>query len=214
MKYNKKVFLKEFIIRLKKQYPNTKCSLNYSNDYELLFATILSAQCTDERVNKVTEKLFKKYTSIIDFANVPIQELEIDIKSTGFFRSKAKSIKESAIKILEDFDGKVPNKMEELLKLRGVARKTANVVLGVYYNIAAGIVVDTHVSRISYRTGLTKNKNIPKIELDLCKIVPKNNWIIFSHLLIDFGREFCSAPNPKCNNCFVNDICPKKLDWR
>ena len=214
MKYNKKVFLKEFIIRLKKQYPNTKCSLNYSNDYELLFATILSAQCTDERVNKVTEKLFKKYTSIIDFANVPIQELEIDIKSTGFFRSKAKSIKESAIKILEDFDGKVPNKMEELLKLRGVARKTANVVLGVYYNIAAGIVVDTHVSRISYRTGLTKNKNIPKIELDLCKIVTKNNWIIFSHLLIDFGREFCSAPNPKCNNCFVNDICPKKLDWR
>ncbi|MBT6506007.1 endonuclease III [Candidatus Woesearchaeota archaeon] len=202
------------MIRLKKQYPNTKCSLNYSNDYELLFATILSAQCTDERVNKVTEKLFKKYTSIIDFANVPIQELEIDIKSTGFFRSKAKSIKESAIKILEDFDGKVPNKMEELLKLRGVARKTANVVLGVYYNIAAGIVVDTHVSRISYRTGLTKNKNIPKIELDLCKIVPKNNWIIFSHLLIDFGREFCSAPNPKCNNCFVNDICPKKLDWR
>lgn len=214
MRYNKTKFLPIFIERLKSNYPHSKCSLDYSTDYELLFATILSAQCTDERVNQVTKKLFANYPKLIDYANAPLSELEKYVKSTGFFRQKAKSIKETAIKILEDHDGKVPDKMELLLNFRGVARKTANVLLGVYHGIAVGIVVDTHVSRISYRTGLTKNTSIPKIEKDLCKIVPKSDWIAFSHLLIDFGREFCSAPTAKCGACFMNDICPKRLDWR
>lgn len=213
-RYSKKSFLPVFLKRLKQNYPNSKCSLEFTTDYELLFATILSAQCTDERVNQVTKKLFKKYPSISDYAAADIKELEKDVKPTGFFRSKALALQTSAQIIMQDFDGIVPDNMTDLLKLRGVARKTANVVLGVYHGKAVGIVVDTHVSRISYRTGLTKSTSIPKIEIDLCKIVPKGDWIKFSHLLIDFGREHCKAPTPKCSTCFMNDICPKRLDWR
>lgn len=198
----------EIIKRLKKAYPDAKTTLNYTNAFELLVATILSAQCTDERVNQVTKTLFKKYTKPEDYLKVPEEELQNDIRTTGFFRNKTKSIRGSSKKLIEDFGGQVPGTMEELLTLPGVARKTANVVLGNVFKIADGVVVDTHVSRLSQRLGLTKNTTAEKIEQDLMKLIPKNEWIRFSHMLILHGRYVCKAIRPECENCVLNDLCP------
>src|SRR5213080_2011315 len=184
---------KEIIKLLKRAHPDAHCALNHTNAFELLVATILSAQCTDERVNIVTADLFRIYRKPEDYLRVPDTELQQDIKSTGFFRNKTKSIQGACKMLVEEFGCDVPKTMEELLKLPGVARKTANVVLGVAYGIAAGIVVDTHVSRLSHRLRLTKQKDAVKIENDLLKLVPKKDWIIFSHLLIFHGRRVCKA---------------------
>ncbi len=199
----------EIVRRLKDEYPNAHCALNHGNAFELLVATILSAQCTDERVNIVTETLFRKYRSPQDFLRVEQTELEADIRSTGFFRNKARSIKGASEKIINDFGGEIPQTMDEMLTLNGVARKTANVVLGNAFGIASGVVVDTHVSRLSQRLGLTENALPEKIERDLSELVPQADWILFPHLLIFHGRKICQARKPKCEICLLNDICPK-----
>ncbi|MBA2620389.1 MAG: endonuclease III [Acidobacteria bacterium] len=199
----------EIIKRLKDEYPAARCALNHTNAFELLVATILSAQCTDERVNVVTETLFRKYRSPRDFILAEQTELEADIRPTGFFRNKARSIKGASAKIVDDFDGEIPQTMEEMLTLNGVARKTANVVLGNAFGIASGVVVDTHVLRVSQRLGLTENILPEKIEKDLIELVAQKNWIIFPHLLIFHGRKICQARKPKCEICVLNDICPK-----
>ncbi len=199
----------EIIKLLKKEYPDAHCALNHTNPFELLIATILSAQCTDVRVNIVTAELFRKYRSPKEFIDVSQEELEQDIRTTGFFRNKAKNIKATAKKIVEDFGGEVPKTMDELLSLNGVARKTANVVLGNAFGIASGIVVDTHVKRLSNRLGLTKESNPVKVENDLVELVPKKNWVMFSHWLIWHGRQVCKARKPNCEVCTVADICPK-----
>lgn len=199
----------EIIERLKREYPNARCELNHRNAFELLIATILSAQCTDARVNIVTATLFRKYRSPHDFASVAPEELEADIRPTGFFRSKAKSIQGASRKIIENFGGELPQTMDELLTLNGVARKTANVVLGNAFGIASGVVVDTHVSRLSQRLGLTENVLPEKIERDLSELMPQEEWILFPHLLIAHGRKICQARKPKCEICLLNDICPK-----
>lgn len=198
----------EIIKRLKKAYPTAHCALNHTNAFELLIATILSAQCTDERVNIVTANLFRKYRGPRDFASVSQEELEADVRSTGFFRNKAKSIRAASQRILDEFGGEVPQTMPEILSLAGVARKTANVVLGNAFGIASGVVVDTHVSRLSQRLGLTKEKTPEKIELDLQKLVPKKDWVMFSHWLIFHGRQICQARKPKCTECVLADECP------
>lgn len=198
----------ELIKRLKKAYPDAHCALNHSNAFELLIATILSAQCTDERVNIVTSTLFRKYRGPQDFAAVSQEELEQDVKSTGFFRNKAKSIRAASQRILDEFSGKVPDNMDDILSLAGVARKTANVVLGNAFGIASGVVVDTHVSRLSQRLGLTKEKTPEKIERDLQKLVPEKDWVMFSHWLIFHGRQICQARKPKCTECVLADQCP------
>ncbi len=199
----------EIIERLKKEYPDAHCALNHANAFELLVATILSAQCTDERVNIVTETLFRKYRKPHDYLNAAAEELELDIRPTGFFRNKTKSIQGAARKIIENFGGEIPQTMEEMLTLNGVARKTANVVLGNAFGIASGVVVDTHVSRLSQRLGLTDNITPEKIEKDLSEIVPQKDWIMFPHWLIFHGRKICQARKPKCEICVLNDICPK-----
>jgi endonuclease-3 len=196
---------------LRKEYPDARCSLNHSNPFELLIATILSAQCTDERVNIVTADLFRKYRKPADFLEVPATELENDIRSTGFFRNKTKSIQGASRRIVEEYGGGVPETLDELLSLPGVARKTANVVLGNAFGIAAGVVVDTHVSRISKRLGLTKHQQPEKIERDLIETVPKKDWIDFSHLLIYHGRKVCKARLPLCGECVVERLCPSSL---
>lgn len=198
----------EIIKRLKKTYPDAHCALNHSNAFELLVATILSAQCTDERVNIVTSTLFRKYRGPQDFASVAQEELERDVKSTGFFRNKAKNIRGASQRILDEYNGEVPNRMDDLLTLAGVARKTANVVLGNAFGIASGVVVDTHVARLSQRLGLTKEKTPEKIELDLQALVPKKHWVMFSHWLIFHGRQICQARKPKCTECVLADQCP------
>ena len=199
---------RKIIARLKKAYPDAKCSLNHSNPLELLIATILSAQCTDDRVNIVTADLFRKYPSCADYLKVPASELQNDVRTTGFFRNKTKSI-QGACKVLnEKYADCVPETMEELLALPGVARKTANVVLGNAFGIASGVVVDTHVSRLSQRLGLTENKAPEKIERDLVELVPKKDWIDFSHLLIYHGRRVCKARKPLCEKCVVEKYCP------
>jgi endonuclease-3 len=200
----------DVIKRLEKKYTNTKTALKYSNPLELLVATILSAQCTDATVNKVTETLFKKYKTVDDYAMADVQEFEKQIYSTGFYKNKTKSIIGSAKMIRKKFKNKVPDNMEDLLELPGVARKTANVVLGEAFGKSEGIVVDTHVKRVAFRLGLTKNKNPEKIEQDLIKIIPKDKWIGFPFLIIKLGREVCTAKNPQHNKCVLNDICPKK----
>jgi endonuclease-3 len=199
----------EIIKRLKKEYPDAHCALNHNSAFELLIATILSAQCTDERVNIVTANLFRKYRQPQDYLNVVQEELERDIHSTGFFRNKAKNIQAACEKIVEVFGGEVPQTMEELLTLNGVARKTANVVMGNAFGIASGVVVDTHVSRLSQRLGLTAETVPEKIEKDLQELVPEKNWIMFPHWLISHGRKICQARKPKCSECVLNDICPK-----
>jgi len=198
---------RKIIARLRKAYSDAKCSLNHSNPLELLIATILSAQCTDTRVNIVTADLFRKYRSCADYLKVPTSELQEDVRTTGFFRNKTKSI-QGVCKILGERGDRVPETMDELLALPGVARKTANVVLGNAFGIASGVVVDTHVSRLSQRLGLTDNKTPEKIELDLVERVPKKDWIDFSHLLIYHGRQICKARKPQCQECVLETYCP------
>ena len=192
---------------LKKTYPDAKVALNFRSPLELLIATILSAQCTDVQVNMVTKKLFKKYKSAADWIKADIKEIESDIKSTGFYRNKAINIKGTCTEIIEQFDGEVPDTMEELLALPGVGRKTANVVLGNAFG-RPGIACDTHVIRLSRRLGLSENKDAVKLEFDLAEIVPKSNWTLFSHLLIFHGRNICKARKPDCENCPVSKYCP------
>lgn len=209
MNSDKKQHTAEIIKRLKKMYPDAHCALNHSNAFELLVATILSAQCTDDRVNIVTATLFRKYRTPQDFVDVPLEELTQDIKSINFFNNKAKNIQATARKIVEEFSGEVPKTMDELLSLNGVARKTANVVLGNAFGIASGVVVDTHVSRLSQRLGITEETTPEKIEKDLQELVPKKDWVMFPHWLIYHGRQICNARKPKCEECKLNNICPK-----
>lgn len=192
---------------LDQRYPDAKCALHHGDAWQLLVATILSAQCTDERVNKVTPALFRKYPTIRDFAAARQEELARDIHSTGFFNNKAKSIIGAARTILEDFGGEIPRDIEALLRVPGAARKTANVVLGTAFGIASGVVVDTHVARISRRLGFTRESNVLKIERDLMKALPREKWILFSHQIIHFGREICVARKPKCSICPVEKYC-------
>lgn len=199
---------RKIIRSLKRAYPDAKCSLNHSNAFELLIATILSAQCTDARVNMVTQDLFRKYRKPEDYLKVSEKELQQDIRTTGFFRNKTKSIQGTAKTLSEQYRGRVPHNMEQLLELPGVARKTANVVLGNAFGINSGVVVDTHVTRLSRRLGLTIQKTAEKIELDLITIVPKKDWVIFSHLLIAHGRAICRARTPLCAECVVERLCP------
>jgi endonuclease III len=199
----------EVIKRLKKIYPDAHCALNHSNAFELLVATIMSAQCTDDRVNIVTATLFRKYRTPQDYVDVDLEELTQDIKSINFFNNKAKNIQAMAAKIVENFGGEVPQTMGELLTLNGVARKTANVVLGNAFGIASGVVVDTHVSRLSQRLGLTEETTPEKIEKDLAELVPKKDWVMFPHWMIFHGRQVCNARKAKCDECKLNDICPK-----
>lgn len=200
--------MKQVIRLLRRTYPDAHCALNHSNAFELLIATILSAQCTDERVNLVTADLFRKYRTPEDYAQADRAELERDIHSTGFFRNKAKSIQGAAQIIAEQHGGRVPETMDELLALPGVARKTANVVLGNAFGIASGVVVDTHVSRLSQRLGLSANATPEKIEQDLIALAPKKDWIMLPHLLIFHGRATCKARNPQCSVCVLENLCP------
>lgn len=202
---------RKIIRSLKRAYPDAKCSLNHSNAFELLIATILSAQCTDARVNMVTQDLFRKYRKPEDYLKVSEKELQQDIRTTGFFRNKTKSIQGTAKTLSEQYRGRVPHSMEQLLELPGVARKTANVVLGNAFGINSGVVVDTHVTRLSRRLGLTIQKTAEKIELDLITIVPKKDWVIFSHLLIAHGRAICKARTPLCAECVVERLCPSSF---
>ncbi len=202
--------VKKILATLDKMYPGATCALHHSNAWELLVATILSAQCTDKRVNEVTPGLFRKYPTIRDFANASQQELAQDIRSTGFYNNKAKSVIGAAKRILSDFGGEVPRTIEDLLKVPGAARKTANVVLGTAFGIASGVVVDTHVQRISRRLDLTKETDPVKIEKDLMKTIPKEKWILFSHQIILHGRALCTARNPRCGACALNPLCYAK----
>jgi len=203
-----KTRVRKVIARLKRAYPDAKCSLNHSNAFELLIATILSAQCTDARVNLVTQDLFRKYRKPQDYLNVSPKELQQDIRTTGFFRNKATSIQGTAKMLKEEYGGEVPQTMDELLELPGVARKTANVVLGNAFDIHAGVVVDTHVTRLSHRLDFSQQKTAEKIEQDLIPIVPKKDWVIFPHLLIAHGRAICKARSPLCEECPVEKFCP------
>lgn len=205
----KKARVTKIIAGLQKAYPDAHCELNHSNPLELLIATILSAQCTDKRVNMVTPQLFRKYPTAKDYASARQSELEEEIKSTGFYRNKAKSITKATGNIVEKHGGKVPNTMEELIALGGVGRKTANVVLGNAFGINTGIVVDTHVARLSQRLGLTKETDPVKIEVTLMNLVPQDQWALFSHRLIWHGRRRCYARSPDCPNCEIKSICPR-----
>jgi endonuclease III len=209
MAADKKKHAAEVIKRLRKAYPQAHCALNHTSPFELLIATIFSAQCTDARVNIVTADLFRKYRGPADYLKVTQRELEKDIHSTGFFRNKAKNIQAACKRIIEEYGGEVPQTMDELLTLGGVARKTANVVLGNAFGIASGVVVDTHVSRISQLLGLTKNKAPEKIERDLQQLVSKKDWVMFPHWMIHHGRAVCIARRPKCGKCALANICPK-----
>ena len=197
----------DILKRLDERYPGVTCALHHNSAWELLVATILSAQCTDARVNMVTPVLFEKYPTPEHFAALQPEDLEDDIRSTGFFRNKSKSIVGAARKIVSDFGGEVPRTMEELLTIPGAARKTANVVLGTWFKIADGVVVDTHVQRISRRLELTKNEDPRKIEQDLMQVIPRDHWIIFSHQIIHHGRALCIARKPKCSECPLEDVC-------
>jgi len=192
---------------LKKEYPDAKTSLDYSNAFELLIATILSAQCTDKRVNMVTPKLFEKFPDAKKMSKANLDELEDLVKSTGFYKNKALSLKKSSQRIVDEFNGRVPDNMDDLLSLQGVARKTANVVLGNAFNKKIGIVVDTHVKRLSNRIGFSANSNPDKIEKDLIELVEKKDWTVFSHLMIYHGRAVCDAKKPRCDECLLNKDC-------
>jgi endonuclease III len=196
--------------KLDEAYPAATCALRHSNAFQLLVATILSAQCTDKRVNQVTRTLFQEYPSPEAFACANPQELQQDIRSTGFFRNKTKSIMGASKKIIEEYGGQVPRTMEEMLKLPGVARKTANVVLGTAYGIPSGIVVDTHVLRLANRLDLTRNKDPKKVEQDLLRIIPQEKWVLFSHQLIWHGRRVCQARKPRCQECNLERLCYSK----
>jgi endonuclease-3 len=194
---------------LKRVYPDAHCELNFSNPLQLLVATILSAQCTDKRVNLVTAELFKKFHTAKDFAVAPLAEIEDAVKSTGFFRNKAKNIKACCAALVENFGGEVPRTMDELHALAGVGRKTANVVLGNAFGINVGVVVDTHVTRLSNRLGLAKGADAVKLEQELMKLVPQNDWTLFSHWLIWHGRRRCAARKPDCASCEIKRLCPQ-----
>ena len=194
---------------LAKTYPDAKCALNFQTPLELLVATILSAQCTDVRVNLVTKDLFRKYRSAADYAAAKPKELENQIKSTGFFRAKSKSIQAACRRLTEEHGGEVPRSLDELVELPGVGRKTANVVLGTAFGIASGVVVDTHVRRIARRLGLTVEKEPEKIERDLIAALPKREWVDFSHRLIHHGRRICVARRPRCGECTLSKVCPR-----
>ncbi len=197
------------IIRLlHSHYPRSRTALEFRNPFEILVATILSAQCTDERVNKITPALFGKYPTAAHFARADRSELEQEIRSTGFFRNKAKSIIGASRKIMEDFGGQVPDTLEQLVSLPGVARKTANIVLSSGFGKAEGIAVDTHARRLSIRLGLSREKDPDRIERDLLSLVPKEDWIDFNYLLVDHGRALCQARKPKCPECFLRNLCP------
>jgi endonuclease-3 len=204
----------EVIRRLKKAYPDAKVALNFTSPLEILVATILSAQCTDERVNQVTATLFQKYPTCRDYLSVPEAELAADIHPTGFFNQKAKAIRGACQRIVEEYGGQVPQTMAELITLPGVARKTANIVQGNAYpqrhrrDREAGIAVDTHVRRVSQRLGFTENTDPDKIERDLMRIIPRKDWFSFTYVLIDHGRRVCKAPTPRCEVCPVNELCP------
>jgi len=195
--------------QLRRCYPHAECSLDFTSPLELLVATILSAQCTDERVNLVTKDLFRKYRSAADYARAAPGQLEEDIKSTGFFRNKANCIKACCKALLEEHDGEMPRDIDTLVELPGVGRKTANVVLGTAFGIASGIVVDTHVARVSRRLGLTRQKDPVKIEQDLMEQIPKKQWVAFSHRMIQHGRRVCTARKPKCDQCPLESFCPR-----
>jgi endonuclease III len=194
--------------RLSEAYPDAKVALNYSNPLECLVATILSAQCTDEKVNEVTSMLFQKYRTAEDYVRVPEDELKADIKPTGFFNQKATAIREASLRIVEAYGGEVPGTMEDLITLRGVARKTANIVLGNSFGIVEGIAVDTHVKRVSSRLGLSDQKDPVKIEAQLMERIPRDRWFDFTYVLIDHGRAICVAKKPKCPVCPVEALCP------
>ncbi len=208
---------KSTLIRiLRAEYPNAKCTLAYNSPLELLIATILAAQCTDARVNQVTASLFKKYPKTEDFANASQNELMEDIKSTGFYRNKAKNIINCCQKIINDYQGKIPSGMEKLTALPGVGRKTANVILGNAFDIP-GVVVDTHVRRLSQRLGLTVNSDPTKIEFDLQKLIPEEEWVMFGHRIVEHGRKICQARRPKCDICRLASICPRigvNSEWK
>lgn len=207
----------DVIRRLKEAYPDAKVALRFSNPLEMLVATILSAQCTDERVNQVTAGLFQKYRKPEDYLAVPEAELAADIKPTGFFNQKTRAIRGASRKLVEEFGGQVPKTMAELITLPGVARKTANIVQGNSYpdrhrdDPEAGIAVDTHVRRVSQRLGFTRQSDPDKIEQDLMRVIPKEEWFSFTYVLIEHGRRVCKAPTPRCEVCAVNDLCPSSL---
>ena len=200
--------VRQIMDRLARAYPDAHCELNYSSPLELLIATILSAQCTDKQVNLVTASLFKKYRSALDYAQAPQAALEADIRRLGFFRAKAKNIRACGQALVDRHEGSVPRTMEELTRLAGVGRKTANVVLGNAFGIQAGVVVDTHVARLSSRLGLSRQSTPEKIEVDLIQLVPRERWALFSHWLIWHGRRRCSARKPDCPGCELRDLCP------
>lgn len=201
-------YAREIYRRLVEHYPDAHCALDFTTPYQLLVATILSAQCTDKRVNMVTPALFKKYKTPKAMAVANPEELEEMIKSTGFFRNKTKSLLGMSTAVVERHGGRIPDEMEDLVKLPGVGRKTANVVLGNAFGKNEGVVVDTHVGRVSARLGLTKNTDPVKVEQDLMQLFPRENWTLLSHLLIEHGRRICDARRPKCEECFLNDLCP------
>jgi len=204
----------EINARLKRMYPKAKCSLDYTTPFELLIATILSAQSTDVRVNIVTKSLFRKYPGPAAFASASQVEMELDVKQTGFFRNKAKAVIACSAAIVERHGGEVPRTMEELTALPGVGRKTANVVLGNAFGLNVGVVVDTHVARVSGRLALTAHGEPEKIEQDLMKLIPQKEWTVFSHRLIYHGRQICAARKPKCAECDLNDVCPSAEEER
>jgi endonuclease III len=196
------------IRRLKKAYPDAKVALRFSNPLEMLIATILSAQCTDQKVNEVTQTLFEKYRSPQDYLRAPEDELRKDIFQTGFYNQKAKAIRGACRVLVEEFDGRIPDTMEDIVKLPGVARKTGNIVLGNAHGVVVGIAVDTHVRRVSQRLGFTEQTDPDKIERDLMGIVPRRDWFPFTYVLIEHGRAVCKAPTPICEDCVVSDLCP------
>lgn len=205
-----KDFTAQIIRKFQRYYPDAHCALDHKNPFELLIATILSAQCTDERVNMVTPNLFKTYPNPQKMGEASVEKIEEIIRSTGFYKNKAKNIKACSQKLVQEYGGEVPQSIDELTGLPGVGRKTANVVLGNAFNISSGVVVDTHVTRLSNRFGLVKGHDAVKIENVLNKIVPQEHWIVFSHWLIHHGRQICKARKPDCAHCFLQDQCPKK----
>ena len=210
-KKNKIMRISEIVKRLKKEYPDSKCSLNFDNPFQLLVATILSAQCTDERVNKVTSKIFPKHPDARAFSSLSEKEIGKLVFSTGFYNNKAKNIKAMSDIVNHEYDGEIPNDIEKLTQLPGVGRKTANVVLGNVFNVPS-LVVDTHVTRITNLLKFTKSKNAVVIERELCKIVDSESWSIFAHLLVDHGRKVCIANRPKCQECILSNLCPSSKE--
>ena len=206
---DEKRYAEKVVRLLRRAFPDATCSLNFHTPLELLIATILSAQCTDERVNLVTKDLFRKYRSAADYAAAPPEQLKRDIQSTGFYNAKAKNIQACCQALVEQYQGTVPKEIDKLVELPGVGRKTANVVLGTAFDIAAGMVVDTHVARISRRLGLTPQKNPEKIEQDLMRLIPQREWISLAHRMIQHGRRWCTAARPKCPQCPLGSICPR-----